>query len=101
MRGEIIKLEQVSASKLICKNNKFPYGRYNVRQDNPKLFSYTNGNTIQDPNFNNNNVKTGSHCSKNNMTNNPRSTILFKNTHVMSQKELYTMLSKGMRRPFR
>ena len=91
---ETIKLEETVHRKFICRDNKFPYGRYNVRADNPKLFTYTNGEIE-------NNIKTGSNCIKNNMTRNPKSSILFKNTHVMTKKEIYKLLSKNMRRPFR
>ena len=103
---QTIKLKRVSVSELICKNNRFPYGRYNVRGDNPKLFSYVNGPETSDPERKGGGVKdpgnyTGGYCSQNNMSSNPKSSILFKNTNVMTKKQIYSMLSKGMRRPFR
>ena len=45
--------------------------------------------------------RTGSNCTTNSIVRNPKTTILFKNTNVMSKKKLFSMLSKGMRRPFR
>jgi hypothetical protein len=100
--NEVLKLDQISEEKLICKENRFPYGRYNVRYDNPKLFSFINGNLSQTNNtFLNEKIKTGSNCAKNEISSNPKTSILFKNTNVMTKKEIYTMLSKGASRPFR
>ena len=100
--NEILKLTQQSRSKLICKRNRFPYGRYNVRYDNPKLFSFTNGNLSNDKDtFLNEKIKTGNNCLKNNMSSNKKTGILFKNTNVMTKKEIFTMLAKGASRPFR
>ena len=89
--------------KFICKNNRFPYGRYNVRSDNPKLFSYVNGNLTDTKNsFVNTKIKTGSNCAKHNMlASNKKSGLLFKNTNVLSEKQIFSMLSRGSRRPFR
>ena len=100
--NETLRLPQTSKSKLICKNNRFPYGRYNVRNDNPKLFSYINGKfTETDNKFLNEKIKTGSNCSKNNMSSNKKTGLLFKNTNVMTEKQIFSMLSRNSSRPFR
>ena len=100
--NERLILENKSNSKLICKNNRFPYGRYNVRNDNPKLFSYVNGKFTDTNNkFLNQKIKTGSNCIKNNMSSNKKTGILFKNTNVMTEKQIFTMLAKNASRPFR
>lgn len=100
--NEKIEIDETSYELFVCKNNKFKYGRYNIRTDNPKLFAYTNGAlTLEKNDFINEKITTGTNCIKNNMVNNSRSTILFKNTNIMTRKQLYSMLSKNMKRPFR
>jgi hypothetical protein len=90
-----------NVTKFICQNQAtFPYGRYNVRGDNPKLFSFVNGN-LKDNEYLNEKFTTGSTCGKNQMSSNPKTSILFKNTNVMTKKEIYSMLSRGATRPFR
>ena len=51
--------------------------------------------------FLNEKIKTGDNCLKNNMSSNKKTDILFKNTNVMTKKEIFTMLAKGASRPFR
>jgi len=99
-QNETIKLTGDNVKKFICQSNRFPYGRYNVRSDNPKLFSFVNGN-LEDNEHLNEKITTGSTCGKNQMSSNPKTSILFKNTNVMTKKEIYSMLSRGATRPFR
>ena len=99
-QNETIMLTGDNIKKFICQGNRFPYGRYNVRSDNPKLFSFVNGN-LKDNEYLNEKITTGSTCGKNQMSSNPKTSILFKNTNVMTKKEIYSMLSRGATRPFR
>jgi len=91
-QNETLILKGDNVKKFICQRNRFPDGRYNVRSDNPKLFSFVNGNEK---------IKTGSTCGENQMSSNPKTSILFKNTNVMTKKEIYSMLTRGATRPFR
>ena len=99
-QNETIMLAGDNVTKFICQSNRFPDGRYNVRSDNPKLFSFVNGNSSHNLVLNEK-IKTGSTCGKNQMSSNPKTSILFKNTNVMTKKEIYSMLSRGATRPFR
>ena len=100
--GETITLENKSMSIFICENNRFQYGRFNVRYDNPKLFSFTNGPYTDKPDdFLKRRIKTGNNCNSGNVTNNPKTKILFKNTNIMSKRMIFSMLSNGKSRPFR
>ena len=80
---ESLGTEFVEKQILVCENNNFPFGRYNNTTDNTKLYKPLN-----------NSKSCRSKSTK-------KTGNLFPNSTNSTNKQIYTILSKNSKRPFR
>ena len=80
---ESLGTEFVEKEILVCENNNFPFGRYNNTTDNTKLYKPLN-----------NSKSCRSKSTK-------KTGNLFPNSTNSTNKQIYTILSKNSKRPFR
>ena len=102
----------VTSDILVCKNNRFPYGRYNSTSTNLKLYRPLLLRTPQGQVDQFGNKVAGGFCSANNDGTGPgllrrsskissSNNIYANTTNQVSKKETYVILSKSRFRPFR
>ena len=90
---------------IVCKNNKFEYGRYNTTATNLKLYRPLLLNTSEGQKDQNGRQSAGGLCLGNIFTGSTRisssQNIYANTTNQITKKQTYVLLSKQQFRPFR